>query len=248
MRTDWTIFSFESLGSTQDIAKSYLAEGRGHKPVPFAVRADVQTAGRGRLGNQWASLVGNLFTSLCVDVGGVTAQKAGQYSFLAAVALMDTLAEYGITDAQNKWPNDVLVNGQKIAGILLESDINPDGTINALIVGMGVNLVAAPDGAISVRDVTGETISSSDFLEKFIDKLQNQLDGMALNGFVAIRESWLSKAYGLGAQIRVRLPNETFYGEFVGLDEAGALLVRPENANVPRIIHSGEVFFELKEG
>lgn len=243
MRTDWTIFSFESLGSTQDVAKSYLPREKEAKPLPFAVRADVQTAGRGRLGNQWVSLTGNLFTSLCVDVGSVPAQRAGQYSFLAAVALMNTLAEYGVTGAQNKWPNDILVSGQKIAGILLESDIDAQGQINALIIGVGVNLAAAPDGAISVRDITGASISPSDFLEKFIDKLQNQLDGIALNGFAAIRESWLSKAYGLGQKIRVRLPAETFYGEFLGLDDGGALLVRPEGETETRIIHSGEVFF-----
>lgn len=248
MRTGWNIFSFESLGSTQDIAKSYLAEGAEHKSLPFAVRADMQTAGRGRLGNQWASLTGNLFASLCVDVGGVPAQNAGQYSFLAAVALMDAFADYGVRDAKNKWPNDILVNGQKIAGILLESDVQSDGKINALIIGVGVNLAKAPDGAVALNDVIKSEIFPSEFLEKFIDKLQNQLDVIALNGFSPIRKLWLSKAYGMGTQIRVRLTNETFYGEFVGLDDGGALLVLPENAHSPRIIHSGEIFFELKEG
>lgn len=242
MRADWKNFVFDNLSSTQDVAKSYLAEGF---PLPFAVRADMQTAGRGRSGNQWTSLSGNLFVSMCVDIGAVPVQKGGQYSFLAAVALMDTLSEFGVIDARNKWPNDILVGGKKIAGILLEADTKPDGLIHAIIIGVGVNLATAPDSAVSVAEITKSTITPSDFLDALIDKIQDRLDMISVHGFSSIRDAWLVNAYGVGQKMRVRLPNETFYGEFLGLDNDGALLVQEEEKKSPRVIHSGEVFFDI---
>lgn len=242
MAVHWHIHSFETLPSTQDIAKQYLNEGR---PLPLVVQADMQTSGRGRSGNAWVSRKGNLLSSLVIPLKNMNAQDAGQYSFLAAVALMNVLTDLGITDIQNKWPNDVLVGGKKIAGILLESDIAPDGSLKSIIIGVGVNLVAAPGGAVHVQQFTNTIIQPLEFLDKFTAQIQTQLDQMAVSGFAPIRKTWLSHAYGLGTDIRVRLPRETFFGEFLGLDESGALLVKVAGEATHRTIHSGEVFFEI---
>ena len=245
MAVHWHIHSFEILPSTQDVAKQYLNEGRH---LPLAVQADVQTAGRGRSGNTWVSRKGNLFSSLVIPLKNVNAQDAGQYSFLAAVALMNVLTDLGITDIQNKWPNDVLVGGKKIAGILLESDIAPDGSLKSIIIGVGVNLVAAPEGAVYVQQFTNIVMQPLEFLDKFTVQIQTQLDQMAVSGFAPIRKTWLSHAYGLGTDIRVRLSKETFFGEFLGLDESGALLVKVAGEATHRTIHSGEVFFRDIKG
>lgn len=245
MMTDnrWAIHHFESVGSTQDMAKQYLAEGR---PLPFAILADSQTSGRGRIGNLWTSPKGNLYVSLVIGDLCCPVKDAGRYSFLTAVALMETLSAFGVVGAQNKWPNDVLVGGKKIAGILLESDIGHDGFIKSLIIGAGVNLQSAPDGAVSVAELTGKAISPDDFLERFVQQIQAHLDILDVQGFSSIRAKWLGKAYGLGTEIRVRLPHETFYGQFQGLDDHGALMVLVAGEERPRIIHSGDVFFERK--
>lgn len=240
MTTNWHIHSFETLPSTQDIAKQYLNED---KPLPFVVQAGIQTAGRGRSGNGWVSPKGNLFSSTVIPIQNVSARDAGQYSFLAAVALMNVLTGLGITNIQNKWPNDVLVNGQKIAGILLESDISPDGFLKSIIIGMGVNLVTAPEGAVHVERIINTVIQPIEFLNKLVAELKNQLDIITTQGFAPIRETWLSHAYGLGTDIKVRLPQETFFGEFLGLDDNGALLVKVVGEQTHRTIHSGEVFF-----
>ena len=257
------IIHFETLDSTQDKAKEFLLSG---VELPFAIYADMQTKGRGRGGHEWVSQQGNLFTSLVIPLENIHAKNAGQYSFLTAVALMECFADYGVSHAANKWPNDILVEDKKIAGILLESDIGTDGFIKALIIGIGVNLVSAPEGAVSLRhceELLGDEAiqrfkkkdwiatsalpprnDSESFLSRFLSHLQTNLDIIRQNGFVPIREKWLSKAHGLGSVIRVSLPHETFHGEFIGLDEEGALLVNVDGK--PRKVYSGEVFFEGK--
>lgn len=214
--------------------------------MPFVVQADMQTASRGRSGNKWVSGKGNLLASLVIPLENVHARDAGQYSFLAAIALMNVFIDLGITDIQNKWPNDVLVDGKKIAGILLESDIDADGLLKSIIIGVGINLMSSPDGAVHAEQLLNKTIQPLEFLDQFNHQIQLQLNKMAAEGFAPIRETWLSHAYGLGTEIRVRLPHETFYGEFLGLDGNGALLVKVENEASHRVIHSGEVFFGQK--
>lgn len=243
MSNDWPIHSFEILSSTQDTARQYLNEG---KPLPFVVQADIQTAGRGRSGNAWISRKGNLLASAVVPLQKVKACDAGQYSFLAAVSLINILAEFGLSEIQNKWPNDVLVGGRKIAGILLESDLSAAGDLKSLIIGFGVNLVEAPDGAAHVAEFIHQTIPPLEFLRRFNNELQKQLDIMISQGFAPIRKTWLSHAYGLGTEIRVRLPQESFYGEFLGLDDDGALLVKVAGEPSHRTVHSGEVFLGQK--
>ena len=238
----WHIHSFETLSSTQDVAKQYLNEGR---PLPLAVQADMQTSGRGRSGHKWVSSKGNLLASLVIPLKNTMARDAGQYSFLAAVALTNVLTDLGLTNVQNKWPNDVLVGGKKIAGILLESDIAPDGSLKSIIIGVGVNLADSPEGAVHVHEIINLIFSPIEFLNKFITQIQTQLDFMTDSGFAPIRKTWLSRAYGLGTDIRVRLPSETFFGEFLGLDENGALLVKVAGEKSHRTIYSGEVFFEI---
>lgn len=237
------IYHFDTVSSTQDTAKAYLAESCA---VPFVVIADEQTQGRGRSGHQWVSLKGNLYSSIVIPLDNVSVKDVGQYSFVTAVALMDCLDDYGVTNARNKWPNDILVDGQKIAGILLESDIGEDGLLTALIIGVGVNLVHAPDGAVSLYDHAKHHDGSGQknargFLNRLLSHLQTNLDMMKQTGFSSIREKWLIRAYGLGSIIRVRLPNETFYGEFTGLDTDGALLVQVDGH--PKKVYSGDVFF-----
>jgi BirA family biotin operon repressor/biotin-[acetyl-CoA-carboxylase] ligase len=245
MCADFAIYEFDVLSSTQDKAKEYLkAETYS---LPFAILAKSQTAGRGRGGNQWVSPQGNLYTSLVPKIGRIFVRNAGQFSFVTAVALMSCLSFFGVNNPRNKWPNDIFVDGKKIAGILLESDVTADGVLSSLIIGVGVNLQSAPEGAVSLFSLLHHTIPPLEFLEKFSEQLQVFLNIMASQGFLPIRKAWLDNAYGMGAEIRVRLPRETFFGEFVGLDKDGALLVRVNGENAPRIIYSGDVFFDQKE-
>lgn len=228
----FTLLELPAIGSTNDHAKKLAREGAAAFTI---VWTHDQTAGRGRQGNSWTSVPGNLYMSLLLRPGTPPVQT-GQLSFVAAVALAETLQEVLPSSARLglKWPNDLLLNGKKAAGILLEAE---NGWV---VIGMGVNIAGAPEGAISLKDLCVET-SSGAVLEKLSLRLKSLYDLWLQNGFAPVRAEWLRHAHNIGQPINVRLPRETFSATFVGIDEAGALQVElPDGSS--RQISSGEVF------
>lgn len=238
----WTYHFFEELPSTQDKAFE-LARGSPDL-LPLVVVTKQQVSGRGRLGNVWVGLSGNFFGSFVIHPY-VLLKDAGQFSFLTAVALSDTLEEYLPENCriEHKWPNDVLLNSKKVAGILIESESDTEGAAKFLVIGVGVNLADAPNGAVSLREFVPHPPLPKDFLEKFLMSLSYQMNKMETEGFFAVRADWLSRAKGLGEKIRVRLPHECFEGIFDGLENDGALRIRIDGQKDVRVIRSGEVFF-----
>jgi BirA family biotin operon repressor/biotin-[acetyl-CoA-carboxylase] ligase len=221
-----------SVGSTNDHAKQLARSGF---PAFTAVWAHEQTAGKGRQGNSWLSVPGNLYLSILLRPSA-TAVQNGQLSFLAAVALADTIKEFMIQPGliSLKWPNDLLLNGKKAAGILLEAEED------WVVMGIGVNVAGAPEGAASLKDF-GIATESGQVLDKLIVRVKDLYDLWVKNGFAPIREQWLRHAYNIGMTIQVRMPHETFSGKFLGIDDAGALEVEmPDGAM--RAVCSGEVF------
>lgn len=228
----FNLIELPSVGSTNDHAKQLARSGY---PAFTAVWAHEQTAGKGRQGNRWTSVPGNLYLSILLRHAATAAQN-GQLSFLAAVALADTVKEFMTKPGMIalKWPNDLLLNGKKAAGILLEAEED------WVVMGIGVNVVGAPDGAASLGDFGAET-ESGQVLEKLIIRVKDLYDLWVKSGFAPIREQWLHYAHNIGMTIQVRMPNETFSGKFLGIDDAGALEVEmPDGAM--RAICSGEVF------
>ncbi len=238
----WTRHFFEELPSTQD--KAFELSRASPDLVPLVVVTKRQVAGRGRLGNVWVGLSGNFFGSFAVHPD-LPLNQTGQFSFLAAVALSDVLEGYLPENCkiEHKWPNDVLVNSKKVAGILIESESDAEGVAKLLVMGVGVNLAEAPNGAISLRDFMTHPPLPEDFLERFLVSLSYQMSKMETEGFSALRADWLFRAKGLGEKIRVRLPHECFEGIFEGLENDGALRIRIEGQKGVRVIRSGEVFF-----
>ncbi|MFA7275332.1 MAG: biotin--[acetyl-CoA-carboxylase] ligase [Pseudobdellovibrionaceae bacterium] len=245
MISGWDVYRFDTLSSTQDKARELSGEAREGKP--FAVMADMQTAGRGRSGRTWSSLRGNLLCTLCLPEMDFPIKDAGWYSFLSAVALTDTLDQLGFdNDAytlRHKWPNDILVDGRKLSGILLESRLGSGGKLKHLFIGIGVNLQHAPEGAANLSHLLGRVITPDDFLESYIRSFEVNQAAMLDQGFSPIRSKWLDRAYGLGEKLQVRLVTEAFNGTFDGLEDDGALRVLIEGESKPRIVHAGDVFF-----
>jgi BirA family biotin operon repressor/biotin-[acetyl-CoA-carboxylase] ligase len=231
----------ERIASTNDEAKALATNGA---PAGTLVWARAQSAGRGRQGRNWVSPPGNLYLSLILRPV-VPVAVAAQLGFVAALAVSDAcLAVAPEADIALKWPNDVLLNGRKLAGILLESQASGQGKLDWLVVGIGINLATYPVEldypatalAAAGADTTPETLLPA-LAEAFLRRYQ-QWDDSA--GFAAIRDAWLARARGLGQPIRVRLPGDTLDGTFAGLDSDGALLLdRPDGR---RRIASGEVF------
>lgn len=223
---------------------STSAELRRRAPaVPTWLMADRQTAGRGRRGRSWAMPAGNFAASLAWRPGGDPAQMALR-SFVASLALHDALTEVGVADLSLKWPNDVLLGGEKLAGILLETA--PGGL---LILGIGVNLAAAPDtglleaGALppTALKTSGHDIATTAFLDILAPAFAAREGQMATFGFAPIRTAWLARAGGLGDAITARLPGEVIAGTFDDVDHDGHLLLR--TATGQRRITAGDVFF-----
>lgn len=234
---------FAEIDSTNEEARRLAAAGE-HGPV--WITADRQSAGRGRRGRAWDSPSGNLAATLLLRPSKPAGQTA-QLSFVAALAVADTVQSFAMgSHIRVKWPNDVLADGRKIAGILLESASNGRGHIDWLAIGIGINLAAHPDGtefpATSLAAL-GETVPPArDAAVRLAGAWAKWYEVWSSQGFGAIRDAWLARAAGLGARIRARLQNEEATGMFEGIDEAGALILRETRERV-RIIAAGEVFF-----
>ncbi len=239
----YSVASFDTLDSTNEEARRRASAGeRG----PLWIWAKHQTAGRGRRGREWESPEGNLMTTLLL-APGVTAPDAARLSFVAALAVHDLAATYASRSAVRvKWPNDILIDGKKAAGILLES--SGDAGVDVLpwvAVGIGVNLVHAPTAALhpaTFIGAHGAAPSPAEALAALAEAWETRFRVWRVSGFAAIREDWLAIAAGLGQPIEVRLSGETLKGRFETLMPDGALsLLLPDGTR--RAITAGEVFF-----
>lgn len=232
------------LDSTNAEALRHAAAGdRG----PAWILARHQTAARGRRGRPWASLPGNFAASLLMRPAPPLALR----SFVAALGLFDAMvAVTGRPESLAlKWPNDVLLAGGKVAGILLET--GPAGT---LAVGIGVNLAEAPDpgtlepGAtvpVSLRAATGIGLDPEDFLDLLAPALQAWEDRLATGGFAPLRTAWLARATRLGQEITARLPGRALTGRFETVDDTGALVLATSTGRV--VLPAAEIHFLAEE-
>ncbi len=228
-----------SVDSTNTRAKQMAADGA---PAGTLITAREQTAGRGRHGNSWQSMAGNLFASVILRPA-ISAADVGQLSFVIAVALADTLKAVLPPQARMglKWPNDILIDGRKCAGILLESESSNGGTLPWVVAGIGVNLANAPDGAISLPQAGAAMLAPEDFLNLFEPALAQWYDRWQMEGFAPVQAAWTMHAINQGQPIRVRLTREELSGVFEGIDIHGALRLRLSDGAL-RLISSGEVY------
>jgi len=219
----WDIQVFTKLNSTQDECKRLAVDG---VPEGAVVQAIQQVLGRGRHGRIWLSEEGNLAMSFILRPR-CEIVKIGQISIMIGVALAQTIGK----KAQLKWPNDVLVDGRKCAGILIDSDLS-GGALNWLVIGIGVNVASAPEiGA--VLNVDGD---------KFRDALLANIAQLYMrwqrDGFADIRLEWLARTYEKGMALNV--------GAFESLDELGNLIVR-DRQNQLQTISAGDVFLKDRD-
>ena len=213
---------------------------------PTWIMAREQTAARGRRGRPWLHPAGNLAATL-IYKPEATAAEAAKRSFLAANALFETLAMYVDRTALSlKWPNDVLLNGGKVAGILLES-AGRGPFVDWLSVGFGVNLQAVPEGLTSpfpptsLRGAGGQDVTPEDFLTVLASNYATQEGKLSALGFARIREDWLRNAAKLGEVITARTGQDVIKGIFDTVDEDGALVLITGMG--PRAIPAADVFF-----
>lgn len=236
---DWLWQDRRETDSTNDEAAKLCAAARGEK---FIVSAASQTGGRGRRGRAWDSLTGNLFVSFAFPAA---LKDASRLIFIVSLGLLETVRRLkpGI-DVCLKWPNDVLVNGGKVSGILMEKAAG-----DYMVVGIGVNVAAAPRRedilypVASLREA-GLVIDRLDFLKEYVGVFDDLLAEWKEKGFAPLRERWLANAKNLGKEINVHMEHEDKKGIFNGVDENGALLL--ETPSGIEKIYAGDIFY-LKE-
>lgn len=235
---------FVQLDSTNSEALRQAGKGEEHGLWVWALS---QQAGRGRYGRHWESLTGNLFASLLLRPE-CSPMIASQLGFVGGLALFDTVHNLAHEDRSPpltiKWPNDLLCDGMKAGGILLESTRDITGG-TSVVMGMGVNLSAHPQGAEYPATNLGQygIVTTPD---KVLERLAQTCDtwlGVWDNGagFEAIREAWMKRSLPIGAPLKVRLSDEILQGSYQGIDPDGALILAIADGQKRRIT-TGDIF------
>ena len=252
----YRLMGYDSIGSTSTAASEAAAAGDVGDVWFCALE---QTAGRGRRGRAWQTIRGNLAASLLI-VPEADPSVIATLGFVAGVALNRALGRLipaaristGIDGADGdgsrialKWPNDVLADGAKLGGILLEAQKRPDGSM-AIVIGIGVNVVAAPDGlpypATSLVELGVETNAETVFAalsDSWVDAIELWDGG---RGIESVLEAWRGAAAGLGSPVAVQREGEIVRGIFETIDASGRLIVRVDDGRrIP--ITAGDVHF-----
>lgn len=237
------IIAFDEIDSTNQEARRRIEAG---ETAPIWITARRQTAGRGRRGRPWETTDGNLAATLLF-----TTQKApidaAQIAFVAALAVADLASAFVPPSLVTlKWPNDTLIGGRKVSGILVESGSLAAGGL-WLAVGVGVNLAHAPQNlerpAVALSDhLRRPPPAPLEALTLLAAAMERWRDLWDASGFAAIAEAWTARAHGLGETCIARLPAETVQGVAEGLDPDGALRLRLADQSLRRIT-AGDVFF-----
>ncbi|HJN23898.1 MAG TPA: biotin--[acetyl-CoA-carboxylase] ligase [Rhodospirillales bacterium] len=245
---------YDSIDSTNEEAKRLGAVASANKGPSSrqgeageitVIRAKEQTAGKGRRGRSWVSKPGNLYCSLLLRPG-VPAATAMQLGFVTANSVAESVAAVlpSGTFVTCKWPNDVLVEGRKVAGILLESSAADDVNVDWLVIGVGINIRHHPSRtrfpATSLTSEGAGKVTVASLLESFCLRFLAGFVTWRNLGFAPIRGAWLQRAESLGGQLKVRLERETLHGIFKGVDADGALILNQDGRE--RRITVGDVF------
>jgi BirA family biotin operon repressor/biotin-[acetyl-CoA-carboxylase] ligase len=231
----WQYYEYDEVASTNDTIKEYCTT----KGLKVIVKANLQTAGRGRRGRSWLGVEGNLFFSLALETD---LTNISRLVLISGLSLLKTIRYFSnIINVKIKWPNDILIEGCKVSGILLEKAQG-----DYLIIGIGVNIVGSPKEVDALYNITSLAennvdVSSDEFLRRFIDIFTDNLEKYENENFEILRQEWLENAVGIGRQIIVRQEKQSEKkGVFIGLDENANLLL--ETANGIQKITAGDVF------
>ena len=235
---------FLELDSTNRYARGLAEQGAAEGEI---VIAEEQSRGRGRLGRSWVSPpYVNVYFSVVLRPK-LPPARAPQITLMAAVALAETLDAFSPLPALIKWPNDILMNGKKLAGILTESSCHAD-RIEFAILGIGVNLnfpaELMPDairgGATSLWAVRQHRVDREEFLRRLIQHLDRCYGILEESGFEAIARRWDDRFSLRGKQVRVEMVDGVLFGRAIGIDQDGALIIEEESRDLHRVL-AGDV-------
>ncbi|MGP4071924.1 biotin--[acetyl-CoA-carboxylase] ligase [Piscibacillus sp. B03] len=248
LKTEWlgqNLVYKEQVTSTQIVAHDLAREGAEHGTV---VVAKEQTKGRGRMRRYWESKDGvGLWFSSILRPEGVEPKRASQMTLVAAVGIADYLSKRGI-DIKIKWPNDLFINGKKLAGILTEMQAEQDA-VEYIILGIGINMnhekqdlfESEKNKATSLYIETDQLFNLNIVLKDLLNELESKFDLFIEDGFSTIKEKWESYAYKLGEWVTIKTQSE-WDAKVFGIDEDGALMVMDQDNQIHHL-YSAEILW-----
>jgi BirA family biotin operon repressor/biotin-[acetyl-CoA-carboxylase] ligase len=241
----YRLVSLAQTGSTNEDARRLAEAGAEDGTLVWAL---AQTAGHGRRGRAWASPPGNLYCSLVLRPE-VTMAAAAQLSFVACLGVGEAVGSLAppMVPLRYKWPNDVLLDDRKIAGILLEAKGGAAGQPDYVILGVGINVASHPEGtttpATDLAALGAPGLEVAEVLAAFARHFMTWAARWVEDGFAPVRQAWLARAKGVGEAIRIAAEaTAALDGRFIDLDESGALVLELHDGTRRRIA-AGDVFF-----
>ena len=238
------LICYRETGSTNEDAFKLAEEGAEEGTVVFA---EAQRRGKGRLGRRWESPDGvNLYCSVILRPPILPA-RAAQLTFLSVVAAARAIEAVTSLRPSIKWPNDLLLSGKKVAGLLNEMSAETE-KVNFIVLGIGVNInmdrPQFPDDlrhpATSLFLEAGRPVRRLDIARALLEALDALYDSYLQNGYGPVREEWLARSAFIGRRIRVTFHDKDLHGTAEGIDEEGALLVRAPDGRLERVL-AGDV-------
>lgn len=231
------IHYFKEIESTNILAR----EMAGSVDEGTVVIAESQTGGRGRLGRKWISPEGGIWLSVVLKPK-LQPQYAPRITLLAGVAVAKTIRSYGLP-AKIKWPNDVLINGKKVAGILTEIGAEMD-SIQYVVVGVGIDANVDTetfpeefrDSSTSLKNELGSDINRVEFVQKLLFGLESLYMKFQKEGFSSIMEEWRMMSATIGEWVKITNQTRTIYGEAIGVDGEGALILETGEGKLEKIV------------
>jgi BirA family transcriptional regulator, biotin operon repressor / biotin---[acetyl-CoA-carboxylase] ligase len=221
------IFHFQAVDTTMDKARALAKSGAEHLSL---VIAENQTCGRGRLNRKWISAKGGLWVTLILKPQ-TPPPLSFLYNFAASLSLSTILQHLFDLDIKVKWPNDLLLNGRKLAGLLSEMETRGD-MVEFINIGIGLNVNNHPRqdefDAISLAEALSHTVSRRQILETFLEDFQERINTLDPAGIIT---AWKTRTSTIGSQVRVETPGRIYAGLAVDVDESGALIIQDNNAD-----------------
>ncbi|UCH31195.1 MAG: biotin--[acetyl-CoA-carboxylase] ligase [Candidatus Bathyarchaeota archaeon] len=241
--SNYKIYRYEDVSSTNKVAKQLARRNDGDKVV---ILAETQTKGKGRLGRRWFSPKGGLWLSIILRPE-IRVKEALRLTFIAALAVVETVKTmYGLK-TEIKWPNDVLINGKKLCGILTEASVE-HGIVKFVVIGLGINVNIGLElfpkqlksTVTSIKHEVGSEVKRAALLTNLLQNFEQNYTLLQQGKWTVLLKEWKSFATFLGKQVQVTNPDEIIIGKAWEVDTDGALVIKRDDGVLKKII-SGDV-------
>jgi BirA family biotin operon repressor/biotin-[acetyl-CoA-carboxylase] ligase len=236
------IYHFTELESTNIIAKEKASLKKDKIAEGTIIIAEKQAGGKGRLGRGWFSPTGGIWLSIIL-YPQLSPSYIPRITLMTAVAVVKTIEKVSRIKARIKWPNDILIKGKKLCGILTEMNAELD-LINWVVVGIGINVNINQeefpkdirDNSISLKEVLGKEISRVKLIQIFLKEFEKCYEKLKRKEFTSILEEWKLYSHTLGKKIKINIGEKIVFGKAIDLSEEGALILKEENGKLAKII------------